>query len=62
MAKDVAAPLPQLDLSPSSIIQVTLSDPAATITRLTLHGWQTTADDTTPLSPVTGAYTQGDGT
>lgn len=62
MPVDVSAPLPQLDLSPNSIVRVTVDDPGATITRLVLHGWQESADAPTALSPVSGAYTQGDST
>lgn len=43
MAVDVATPLPQLDLDQGTIITVTLDDPAAVITSLTLHGWQAIA-------------------
>lgn len=61
MPVDVSAPLPQLDLSPNSIVTVTLDDAGATITRLVLHGWQDTGPVTSSLSPVTGAYLEGDG-
>jgi hypothetical protein len=59
MATDVAAPFPQVDLQPGSVVTVTLSDPGALITALNIHGYQ---DDSvnatpTPLSPVRGAYT-----
>lgn len=60
MPIDVATALPQLDLNPGSIVTVALDDPAATITRLVLHGWQETAGSSSPLSPVGGAYTQGE--
>lgn len=60
MPVDVSAPLPQLDLSPNSIITVELDDPGATITRLVLHGYQTAGPDVTKLSPVSGAYTEGE--
>lgn len=40
MPADVAASLPQLDLSEGTVVTVTLDDPAAVITSLTMHGWQ----------------------
>lgn len=60
MPADVSAPLPQVDLNPNSIVTVTLDDPAARITKLIVHGFQNTGTASTPPSPVTGAYTQGD--
>lgn len=60
MPADVSAPLPQLDLPPNAILTVTVDDPAALITRLTIHGWQETAAVQAPPSPITGAYTQGE--
>jgi hypothetical protein len=40
MPTDVATPLPQLDLAEGTVVTVTLDDPAAIVTSLTLHGWQ----------------------
>lgn len=60
MAKDVSTALPQLDLTPGSIILVELDDPAATITELVLHGWQETGGAVQNLSPVGGAYIEGE--
>lgn len=60
MPADVSAPLPQLDLSPNSIITVSVDDPGATITRFVLHGWQETGGTDQNLSPVTGAYTEAE--
>lgn len=58
MPTDVAAGFPQVDLLPLSVLTVTLSDPAAKITALNVHGYQDDGSDT-PASPdpVTGAYT-----
>lgn len=41
MPVDVSASMPQLDLRDGTVITVTLDDPAATITALVVHGWQT---------------------
>lgn len=62
MAVDVSAPMPQLDLDANAILTVTLDDPNALITQLIVHGWQDTGGTTGALSPVTGAYTEGDST
>lgn len=59
MAADVATALPQLDLKETSVLTVTLDDPGATITRLVIHGWQTTGATSSPPSPVGGAYLPG---
>lgn len=40
MPADVATGLPELDLAPYAIVTVTLDDPGAIITSLTVHGWQ----------------------
>ena len=58
MANDVSAPLPEVELAPNSVLVITLSDAAAKITAVSVHGFQD-ATDTTPAgpSPVTGAYT-----
>jgi hypothetical protein len=40
MPADVSTPLPQLDLAEGTVVTVTLDDPAAIVTSLTLHGWQ----------------------
>lgn len=37
---DVSTSLPQLDLQPNSVLTVALSDPAAKVTLLNVHGWQ----------------------
>lgn len=59
MATDVAAPYPQVDLQPGSVITVTLDAAGAQITALNVHGYQddTVNDNPKPPSPVTGAYT-----
>ncbi len=60
MAVDVSTALPQLDLKENTLITVTLDDPGAVITKFTLHGWQESGAAVTTLSPVTGAYTEGE--
>lgn len=56
MAVGVSTALPQLDLKETSVLTVTLDDPAATITRLVVHGWQESGGTTVTPGPVTGAY------
>lgn len=51
MPTDVSAPLPQLDLRDSTIVTVTLSDPAAIITGLAYHAYQT-LPGVVPAAPV----------
>lgn len=51
MPTDVATSLPQLDLRDSAVLTVTLSDPAAVITSLVLHAFQT-LPSTVPDNPV----------
>lgn len=60
MATDVATALPQLDLDANAILTVTLDDSGASITQLIVHGWQDTGGGTEALSPVHGAYTEGE--
>jgi hypothetical protein len=57
MPTDVSTSLPQLDLPTGSTITVTLSDAAAKVTQLNVHGFQADPDDAAPpLDPVKGAY------
>lgn len=52
MATNVSASLPQLDLNEGTTVTVTLDDPAAIVTSLTLHGWQELPQDTVSPPPV----------
>lgn len=52
MPADVSAPLPQLDLNEGTVITVTLSDPNALVTQLTLHGWQELPPGTLQPPPI----------
>ena len=40
MATDVATQLPDVDLEPGSVLTVTIDDPAAVITSISVHGFQ----------------------
>lgn len=52
MPDDVSAPLPQLDLDPGTVVTVTLDDPAAVVTSITLHGWQEVPAAPAPLPDI----------
>jgi len=52
MAKDVATPLPAVDLNPQSVLTVTLDQAGAKITGLWVHGWQDDNVDTTSTIPA----------
>lgn len=45
---DVAAGLPQVDLVPLCTVTVTLSDAGAKVTRMSVHGWQDSAEAVPP--------------
>lgn len=50
MATDTSAPLPDVDLQSLSTFTVTLDDPAAVITSLTVHGEQESGPDIETLT------------
>lgn len=61
MPNDVSTFLPDVELRPLSTLTVTVDQAAATLGYMNVHGDQSSPDDViVPLSPVTGAYTQGD--
>lgn len=62
MANDVSTALPQIDLLPGSVITVTLSDAAAKVSQLNVHGFTESDVEPAPApSPVKGAYLTGGG-
>lgn len=51
MPANVSTPLPQLDLPAFATATVTLDDPAAVITVLRVHGWQSLPPADQPAGP-----------
>ena len=63
MPTDVSAPFPAVELLPSSVLTITLSDAGAKITTLNVHGDQAGAsadDGTTINTPLVSPFAYGD--